>query len=57
MEKLNSIEALEFWEGDYSRDAKYGVETSHGKINGFGLGNEVNSKSIKIRSTAERARR
>jgi hypothetical protein len=57
MEKLNSIEALEFWEGDYSRDAKYGVETSHGKINGFGLGNEVNSKSIKIRYTTERARR
>jgi hypothetical protein len=47
MKKLNSIEALEFWEGDYSRDAKDCAETSHGKINSFGLGNEVNSKKYK----------
>jgi hypothetical protein len=31
----------------YSRDAKYCVETSHGKINSFGRGNEVNSKKYK----------
>jgi hypothetical protein len=49
MKKLNSIEALKFWEGDYSRGAKYCVETSHGKINSFGLGNEVNSKKYKIK--------
>jgi hypothetical protein len=45
--KALSIEALEFWEGDYSRDAKDCAETSHGKINSFGRGNEVNSKKYK----------
>jgi hypothetical protein len=31
----------------YSRDAKDCAETSHGKINSFGRGNEVNSKKYK----------
>jgi hypothetical protein len=33
----------------YSRDAKYCVETSHGKINSFGRGNRSKQQKYKIK--------
>jgi hypothetical protein len=43
----NGPRTVELGAAYYSRDAKDCAETSHGKINSFGLGNEVNSKKYK----------
>jgi hypothetical protein len=40
MKKLNSIEALEFWEGDYNRDANTVFEPAMEIFNSFGRGNK-----------------
>jgi hypothetical protein len=55
MKKLNSIEALEFWEGYYSRDANTAYKPAIEKLIVLDEVMEANSKSIKIRSAAERA--